>query len=90
MKKSLTNNIGLKLLAFLFAFMLWLLVVNIDDPVDTKTFDSIPVTIEHAEVVTQDQRSYQVLDGNRHSRRDCICHKVCIGEDQCGEYRGYR
>ena len=43
--------------------MLWLLVVNIDDPVDTKTFDSIPVTIEHAEVVTQDQRSYQVLDG---------------------------
>ena len=45
MKKSLTNNIGLKLLAFLFAFMLWLLVVNIDDPVDTKTFDSIPVTI---------------------------------------------
>ena len=63
MKKSLTNNIGLKLLAFLFAFMLWLLVVNIDDPVDTKTFDSIPVTIEHAEVVTQDQRSYQVLDG---------------------------
>nr|WP_076776934.1 CdaR family protein [Lachnoclostridium phocaeense] len=63
MKKSLTNNIGLKLLALLFAFMLWLLVVNIDDPVDTKTFDSIPVTIEHAEVVTQDQRSYQVLDG---------------------------
>lgn len=63
MKKSLTNNIALKLLAFLFAFMLWLLVVNIDDPVDTKTFDSIPVTIEHAEVVTQDQRSYQVLDG---------------------------
>ena len=48
MKKSLTNNIGLKLLAFIFAFMLWLLVVNIDDPVDTKTFDSIPVTIEHA------------------------------------------
>lgn len=63
MKKSLTNNIGLKLLAFIFAFMLWLLVVNIDDPVDTKTFDDIPVSIEYTEVVTQDQRSYQVLDG---------------------------
>ena len=62
MKKSLTNNIGLKLLAFIFAFMLWLLVVNIDDPVDTKTFDDIPVSIEYTEVVTQDQRSYQVLD----------------------------
>ena len=63
MKKSLTNNIGLKLLAFIFAFMLWLLVVNIDNPVDTKTFDDIPVSIEYTEVVTQDQRSYQVLDG---------------------------
>lgn len=63
MKKSLTNNLGLKLLAFIFAFMLWLLVVNIDDPVDTKTFDDIPVSIEYTEVVTQDQRSYQVLDG---------------------------
>ncbi len=63
MKKSLTNNIGLKLLAFIFAFMLWLLVVNIDDPVGSKTFENIPVTIEHSEVVTQDQRSYQVLDG---------------------------
>ena len=63
MKKSLTNNTGLKLLAFIFAFMLWLLVVNIDDPVDTKTFDDIPVSIEYTEVVTQDQRSYQVLDG---------------------------
>lgn len=63
MKKSLTNNIGLKLLALIFAFMLWLLVVNIDDPVGSKTFENIPVTIEHSEVVTQDQRSYQVLDG---------------------------
>ena len=63
MKKSLTNNIGLKLLAFIFAFMLWLLVVNIDDPVGSKTFENIPVTIDHSEVVTQDQRSYQVLDG---------------------------
>lgn len=62
MKKRLTNNIGLKILAFIFAFMLWLIVVNIDDPVTEKTFDNIPVTIQHPEVVTQDQRTYQVLD----------------------------
>lgn len=62
MKKSLMNNIGLKLLAFFFAFMLWLIVVNIDDPVTEKTYDNIPVTIQHPEIVTQDQRTYQVLD----------------------------
>ena len=41
MIKKLKNNFGLKLLAFLFAFMLWLIVVNIDDPVMTKTFTNI-------------------------------------------------
>ena len=43
--------------------MLWLLVVNIDNPVMSETFDDIPVTVEHSEVVTQNQRSNQVLDG---------------------------
>ena len=31
--KKLTNNLGLKVLAVLFAIALWIVVVNIDDPV---------------------------------------------------------
>ena len=38
MIKKLKNNFSLKLLAFLFAFMLWLIVVNIDDPVMTTGY----------------------------------------------------
>ena len=53
MIKKLKNNFSLKLLAFLFAFMLWLIVVNIDDPVMTKTFTNIPVTVEHSEILTE-------------------------------------
>ena len=30
--KTITNNFGLKVLAVLFAVVLWLVVVNIDDP----------------------------------------------------------
>ena len=45
MKKSLMNNLGLKLLAFLFALLLWLIVVNIDNPITDATFDGIPVTV---------------------------------------------
>lgn len=62
MKKSLMNNIGLKLLAFLFAFLLWLIVVNVDDPVTDETFTGIVVTVEHEEVITEDNQTYQIVD----------------------------
>lgn len=62
MGKSLKNNLGLKLLAFFFAFLLWLIVVNIDDPVRTKTFSGIPVTVEHSEILTEQQKTYQIVD----------------------------
>lgn len=65
MRETLKHNLGLKLLAFLFAFLLWLIVVNIDDPVMSKTFSGIPVTVEHSEVLTEQQKTYQILDNTQ-------------------------
>lgn len=62
MREIIKNNLGLKLLAFLFAFLLWLTVVNIDNPVATKTFSGIPVTVEHSEILTEQQKTYQIVD----------------------------
>lgn len=36
MKKALTKNWGLKLLAFVFSVLLWIIVMNIEDPVDER------------------------------------------------------
>ena len=36
--KTFTNNICFKILAIAFAFILWLVVYNLNDPVKTKTF----------------------------------------------------
>lgn len=47
MQKRITKNLTLKILAFLIAVFLWLIVVNIDDPVDDKTFSNIPVQVTH-------------------------------------------
>ncbi len=61
--KILTNNIGFKLLAVAFAFILWLVVYNIDDPTIRKTF-TVPVTIENADTVMNNMNKYyEVLDG---------------------------
>ena len=36
--KTFMNNLGFKLLAVAFAFILWLVVYNLNDPIKTKTF----------------------------------------------------
>ena len=38
MKKKLGNNLGLKILSFMIAILVWLLVVNINNPIGTKSF----------------------------------------------------
>ncbi|MDE5782407.1 MAG: hypothetical protein K2I03_13170 [Lachnospiraceae bacterium] len=64
MKKILTNNLLLKLLSVLFAVMLWLVVVNIDDPTVSRTITGISVVIQNDEVITGQQQVYEVISGD--------------------------
>ena len=64
MKDRLTNNIGLKVMSLLFAIILWMLVVNVDDPVDEETFRNVPVQVLHEEIFTTKASTYSILDGN--------------------------
>ena len=65
MKRALTKNWGLKLLAFVFSVLLWIIVMNIEDPVDERTFSGIQVTVTHPEIVTNPGNTYQILDDSR-------------------------
>ena len=38
MKKKLGNNLGLKILSFVIAILVWLFVVNVNNPIGTKSF----------------------------------------------------
>lgn len=64
MKDTWKNNLGLKVLAVLFAVFLWWLVVNIDDPIDSKTF-TVDVTVTNPEVITNAGKSYQIIDSTK-------------------------
>lgn len=65
MKTRLMNNVGLKILAFLAAAMLWMIVVNIDDPIIKKTYTNIPVSVINAEVLAQEQQTFQIVDNTQ-------------------------
>ena len=62
LKNKLTNNLGLKLLALVISFALWLVVVNVDDPVIDCTFTGIQVEILNGDSLTTRGKVYEVLN----------------------------
>lgn len=61
--KRVTNNIGIKLMAVLFAVILWLVVVNVDDPTKTKTFTT-SVTVENENAITSMGKYFEIANGD--------------------------
>ncbi len=61
--KRITNNFGLKILAAVFAIIIWMVVVNIEDPEKTKSF-VIPVTIENSDYLTDMGKTYDILNNS--------------------------
>ena len=63
MRNKIIKNLGLKILALITAIVLWLVVVNISDPVISTTFSDIPVEIINANILSNEGKVYQILDG---------------------------
>lgn len=63
MKKYLTNNILLKIASVLFAIMLWLIVLNIDDPDTTRTITDIEVVVENSDAIIGINKIFRIKSG---------------------------
>lgn len=50
-KRHILNNIGLKIVSVVVAIILWILVINITDPLQTRTFRNVPVRLVNTTVV---------------------------------------
>ena len=60
--KKVMNNFGLKILAVLFAVVLWIVVVNIDDPSNSKPYTT-SVSLENKSYITSMGKWADYLDG---------------------------
>lgn len=62
MKQKLKQNLDLKVLAVLFSVIIWIIVVNIDDPVKNVEFNDVPIRIVNDDVFTENNLVYMIED----------------------------
>ena len=84
--KKLTNNLGLKVLAVLFAIALWIVVVNIDDPVKPAQY-TISVTQDNMDYLTSNGKYSETLGGKNTvtftaSAKRTRDHKTVVGGEK--------
>lgn len=80
MKDKVTHNLGYKLLSVALAALLWLVVINSQDPMETCTFDDIPVTIINEAALAAKDKIPEIVEGDTISvvveARRSICDKL--------------
>lgn len=64
MKKKLTKNLSLKILSVFIAFIIWLVILNIDDPTITTRISGIKVTTVNGDSITLAGMYYEVEKGD--------------------------
>lgn len=63
MKKLLTKNLGMKLLSLLLAILIWVMIMNYDDPYITDTIEGIPVSILNETAVQEKNKMFEIESG---------------------------
>lgn len=61
--KKIFSNPGLKLLSFVLAVLLWLVVANIEDSVTTKQFKDVAVEVINSNVISTLNKVYEIQSG---------------------------
>lgn len=63
MKGIWTENFALRILSLLMAFLLWLIIINIEDPATVTNFEGIPVTVINENALNAVDKVYDVVSG---------------------------
>ena len=62
MKKRMESDLLLKIISVVFAFLLWMFVINTDNPVIKKTFSDVPVDMLNEQVLDDLNQTYKIYN----------------------------
>lgn len=63
MKNRILNHFGLKLLSLVIAFVIWIVVANVDDYKTTKQISGIEIEFINGDAITEKNKVYEVPEG---------------------------
>ena len=87
MKTKLFNNLLLKLLSVAAAMVLWLVVVNIDEPVQSRAFSNIKVEIVNADVLSDQGQMYRIVEGTDTVDLTVYARKTELGKLRASDFK---
>lgn len=61
-RKYILNNLGIKIISILVAFIVWMVIINIEDPYKEKTF-TVPVETINEDALVSVNKVYEVIEG---------------------------
>lgn len=84
--KMLTRNLGLKLLALVFAATMWMAVVNLDDPPISKPF-TIAVTVENEEVIEAANKYFEIEADSNNVTFNVLGNRSIVNELSSSDFK---
>lgn len=52
----------MRILAVIVAVLVWIIVVNVSDPIIESTYSGVPVEILNADLISKQNQTYEILD----------------------------
>lgn len=80
MKSKLMHNLLLKIMAVLFAVLLWMISMDINNPVEEKKIYNVEVALVNTGSITGQNKTYKVVDNSDVIRVTVRAQKTVLGE----------
>lgn len=62
LRKRLFKNMGLKIISFVLAFVLWFVVIQIEDPQDDQSYEDVQVKLVNTELLDNQGKFYEIIE----------------------------